>query len=201
MIYKCLSIVVICTVANLLLKIVKLQEKTFKLKRFLRLVKPRDWWFPYIDFVLYGILPHNPKEAAFIRRKAPRFYYNVITRTLYRQSYDGILLRCLSYKEAQEAFKEAHDGMCRAYQSGPKLGDWLRRLGYYWPKMSLMPSPMLSDAMPVKSTVTLSIKHQNIFIQCPPHDHSQYGEWMILDPSASSILKTSLHLSHNGLLL
>jgi len=54
---------------------------------------------------------------------------------LYRRSYDGILLRCLSHKEEHEAFKEAHDGMCGAHQPGPKLGDWLRRLGYYWLKM------------------------------------------------------------------
>jgi len=31
--------------------------------------EPRNWWFPYIDFVLYGILPDDPKEAAIIRRK------------------------------------------------------------------------------------------------------------------------------------
>jgi len=54
--------------------------------------EPRDWRFPYIDFVLYGILPEDIKEAAAIRRKAPKFYYNAITRTLYRRSHDGILL-------------------------------------------------------------------------------------------------------------
>jgi len=80
---------------------------------------------------LYGILPDDPKEATAIRRKAPRFYYNMITPTLYRRSHDGILLCCLSYKEAQEALKEAHDGMCGAYQSGPKLRDRLQRLRYY----------------------------------------------------------------------
>jgi len=59
----------------------------------------RDWRFPFIDFILYDISPDDPKEATVIRRKAPRFYYNAITRTLYRRSYDGILLRCLSYKK------------------------------------------------------------------------------------------------------
>jgi len=44
----------------------------------------RDWRFPYIDYALYDILPEDPKEAAAIRRKAPKFYYNAITRTLYR---------------------------------------------------------------------------------------------------------------------
>jgi len=43
----------------------------------------RDWRFPYIEFVMYVILPNVPKEAAAIRMKAPKFYYNVITRTLY----------------------------------------------------------------------------------------------------------------------
>ena len=67
--------------------------------------EPKDWRFPYIDYVLYSILPEDPKEAAAIRRKAPKFYYNAITRTLYRRSHDGILLRCLSPKEAQEILK------------------------------------------------------------------------------------------------
>jgi len=85
----------------------------------------RDWRFPYIDYALYSILPDDPKKAATIRRKVPKFYYNAITRTLYRRPHDRILLRCLSHKEVQEALKEAHDGMRRAYQPGPKLGDRL----------------------------------------------------------------------------
>jgi len=39
----------------------------------------RDWQFPYIDYTLYGIFPDDPKEAAAIRRKASKFYYNEIT--------------------------------------------------------------------------------------------------------------------------
>jgi len=95
----------------------------------------RDWRFPYIDYALYDILPDDPKEEVAIRRKAPKFYYNATTRTLYQRSHDGILLRCLSQKEAQEVLKEAHDDMCGAHQLGLKLGDRLRRLGYYWLKM------------------------------------------------------------------
>jgi len=67
--------------------------------------------------------------------KALRFYYNAITRTLYSRSYDGILLRCLSHKEAHEALREAYDGTYGAHQLGPKLGDRLRRLGCYWLKI------------------------------------------------------------------
>jgi len=60
----------------------------------------KDWRFPFIDNALYDILPNDPKEAAAIRRKAPKFYYNALTRALYRRSHDGVLLRCLSQKEA-----------------------------------------------------------------------------------------------------
>ena len=35
--------------------------------------EPRDCRFPYIDYVLYDILPEDTKEAAAIRRKAPKF--------------------------------------------------------------------------------------------------------------------------------
>ena len=56
----------------------------------------RDWRFPYVDYALYDILPDDPKVAAAIRRKAPKIYYNAITRTLYRRSHDGIILHCLS---------------------------------------------------------------------------------------------------------
>ena len=95
----------------------------------------RDWRFPYINYTLYDILPENPKEAAAVRRKAPKFYYNAIMRTLYRRSHDGILLCFLLQKEAKEILKEAHDGMCGAHQPGLKLEDRLQRLGYYWLKM------------------------------------------------------------------
>jgi len=74
---------------------------------------------------VYDILPDDPKEAAAIRKKAPKFYYNAITRTLHCRSHDGILFRYLLHKEAQETLKEAHDDMCEAHQSGPKLGDRL----------------------------------------------------------------------------
>jgi len=37
-------------------------------------------------------------------------------KTLYRRSYDGILLHCLSNLEAQEVLKEAHNSIYGAHQ-------------------------------------------------------------------------------------
>ncbi|XP_020250194.1 uncharacterized protein LOC109827598 [Asparagus officinalis] len=41
--------------------------------------EPRDWRFPYIDYVMYEILPDNSKEAATIKRKALRLYYDIVS--------------------------------------------------------------------------------------------------------------------------
>ena len=94
-------------------------------------IELRDWRFPLIDYALHGMLPDDPKEAASIKRRSLRFYYDPTLKTLYRRSNDGILLRCLSNSEAHEVLKEAHDGICGAHQPGPKLKDRLHRLGYY----------------------------------------------------------------------
>ena len=44
--------------------------------------EPRDWRFSLIDYALYDILPDDPKEAASIRRKSLRFYYDPIVKML-----------------------------------------------------------------------------------------------------------------------
>jgi len=141
----------------------------------------KDWRFSYIDYALYDILPENPKEAAVIRRKAPKFYYNAITRTLYRRSQDGILLRCLSQKEAQEVLIETHDGICGAHQPGPKLGDRLRDWGITGPS-DPRHHRLPNDVTLVKSMVTLSIKHQDIFaLQLQPgHLRCEKWTWLAL---------------------
>jgi len=86
-------------------------------------LEPRDWRFPLIDYALHGLLLDDPKEAASIRRRSLRFYYDPTLKTLYRRPYDDILLRCLSNLEAHEVLKEAHDGICGAHQPAPKLKD------------------------------------------------------------------------------
>jgi len=91
-------------------------------------------------------------------------------RTLYRRSYDGILLRYLSHKGAQQTLKEARDGTCEAYQPGPKLGDRLRRLGYWWLKM-------IPDAMAYAKQCHAYQIHCNFIHQAPWHLHLTSSSW------------------------
>ncbi|KAL0427683.1 UNVERIFIED_CONTAM: hypothetical protein Slati_2943100 [Sesamum latifolium] len=78
-------------------------------------------------------LPSDPRRRTDIRRRATRFIY--YKGTLYRRSFEGIFLRCLSDDEKDQAMEEAHSGVCGAHQSGPKLHFRIKRMGYYWPTM------------------------------------------------------------------
>ncbi|KAL0434028.1 UNVERIFIED_CONTAM: hypothetical protein Slati_2737100 [Sesamum latifolium] len=81
----------------------------------------------------YGKLPSDPRRRTVIRRRATRFIY--YKDTLYRRSFEGIFLRCLSDDEKDQAMEEAHSGVCGAHQSGPKLHFRIKRMDYYWPTM------------------------------------------------------------------
>jgi len=119
---------------------------------------------------LHDILPDDPKEAASIRRRSLRFYYDPIVKTLYRRSYDGILLRCLSNSEAQEVLKEAHDDICRAHQPGPKLKDRLHRLGYYW-------TTMIADAIKYARRCKACKIYADFIHQSPELLHPTVASW------------------------
>jgi transposase InsO family protein len=68
-----------------------------------------------------------------VRRQALK--YVVINDVLYRQTLDGVLLKCLSEEEARIAMGEVHEGMCGTHQSAYKMRWVLRRAGVYWPTM------------------------------------------------------------------
>lgn len=53
-----------------------------------------DWHDPFINYMQFGILLDGAKERTSIRW-SPKFYYDINTKTIYRKSYDGILLHCL----------------------------------------------------------------------------------------------------------
>ena len=43
----------------------------------------RDWRELFIDYILHGILPDNIKDRTSIQRRAPRYYYDIPSKTLY----------------------------------------------------------------------------------------------------------------------
>ena len=68
-----------------------------------------DWRQPLIEYIQYGILPTDPKKRADVKRRALRFTFK--NDTLYRKTFDGVLLRCLSGEEIAYVLNKFHDGI------------------------------------------------------------------------------------------
>ncbi|KAL0406432.1 UNVERIFIED_CONTAM: hypothetical protein Slati_3957100 [Sesamum latifolium] len=64
-------------------------------------IEKEDWRQPLVDYLKYGKLPSDPRWRTDIRRRATRFIY--YKGTLYRRSFEGIFLRCLSDDEKDQA--------------------------------------------------------------------------------------------------
>ncbi|XP_038717270.1 uncharacterized protein LOC120010560 [Tripterygium wilfordii] len=127
-----------------------------------------DWRQPIIDFLKYGKLPSDHRHKTEIRRRASRFIY--YKDTLYRRSFDGVFLRCLSKEEANQVLEEAHSGICGAHQSGPKLHFRIKRMGYYW-------STMVKDSMEYAKRCEACQVHANFIHQPPEPLHPTVASW------------------------
>ncbi|XP_060180738.1 uncharacterized protein LOC132610466 [Lycium barbarum] len=131
-------------------------------------VEIEDWRQPIIDYLCYGILPENLRRKTEIRRRAPRFLY--YKNTLYRRSFDGVLLRCLGADESVQAMQEAHSGVCGAHQSGPKLHFHIKRMGYYW-------QTMVKDCLDYARRCKACQFHANFIHQPPEVLHPTVASW------------------------
>ena len=97
-------------------------------------VEKSEWYQALEDYLKDGRQPEDRRERLRLRKIALRYFY--LNDTLYRKSFDGILLRCLNESEAQEVLKEVHAGICGAHKAGDKLCNQIQRLGYFWPSMA-----------------------------------------------------------------
>ncbi|KAG9442264.1 hypothetical protein H6P81_018118 [Aristolochia fimbriata] len=131
-------------------------------------IEEEDWRQQFLDYLEHKKLPEELKARAYVRRVAPQFY--LFNNTLYRRSYDGILLRCVSKEEGQVILAEAHGGIYGAHQAGPKLHLQVKQLGYYWPTM-------LRDAMELARHCTTCQLHANYIHQPPIPLHPTMASW------------------------
>ena len=50
----------------------------------------------------------------------------------YKRNRDSILLRCVDASKANHLMEKMHEGLLKAYASGPLLAHMIMRAGYYW---------------------------------------------------------------------
>ncbi|KAL2944011.1 Gypsy retrotransposon integrase-like protein 1 [Bienertia sinuspersici] len=131
-------------------------------------ISEEDWRQPLIDYLEHGKLPDDVKHRMEIRRRAARFIH--YKGTLYKRSFLATWWRCLGEEKAQKVMEEAHSGVCGAHQSGPKLHDRIKRLGYYWPTM-------VQDCMEYAKRCEACQFHANFIHQPPEPLHPTVTSW------------------------
>ena len=89
-----------------------------------------SWMTPIVDFLNSGSLSENRSAARKIRRLAPR--YAIINTVLYRKSYSGPWLRCLTPEHGEEILHSIHEGICGSHIDSRALMLKALLLGYFW---------------------------------------------------------------------
>ncbi|XP_074377528.1 uncharacterized protein LOC141719042 [Apium graveolens] len=91
------------------------------------------WIEPIKTHLETGWLPDDAQEARKLSVRALR--YSLIEGLLYKRSFVILYLKCLRPLEAEEALKEAHEGICGQHLGGRALAHKITRSGFYWPTM------------------------------------------------------------------
>ena len=98
-------------------------------------VNDESWMTPILDYLLNSTLPEDKYESRKLKIKAARF--TIYNNRLYKRSFSGPLLRCLSPKEAKYVMIELHEGECGNHSGSRSLCNKILTIGYYWPTMRM----------------------------------------------------------------
>ncbi|XP_027158174.1 uncharacterized protein LOC113780841 [Coffea eugenioides] len=91
------------------------------------------WMSPFILFLREGILTEDRAEARKIQRKSAR--YSLRDGELYKRSYLGPWLRCITPEAGRQVLHEIHEGLCGAHVGHRMLARKTLLLGYFWPSV------------------------------------------------------------------
>ena len=97
------------------------------------LVSP--WYDDIRHYLQHGSAPRHldPAKRRALRLKSASFH--LINGILFRQNFDGILMRCLEKDEAEKVLLELHAGEAGGHFGGDTSAHKVLRAGYYWPTL------------------------------------------------------------------
>ncbi|XP_075478819.1 uncharacterized protein LOC142519672 [Primulina tabacum] len=78
-----------------------------------------SWMTPIIEYMVHAKLPDDKTQVWKIKKQAPRFV--LLNDVLYRRSYQGHLLKCLSEDEVEYILREIHEEFCGEHLGGTAL--------------------------------------------------------------------------------
>jgi hypothetical protein len=88
-----------------------------------------DDWTPLVRYL------ENPAHIADRKVWRQALKYVMLDNSLYRQTIDGLLLKCLGSDQSRIAMGEVHVGICGTHQSAHKMKWLLCCAEFYWPTM------------------------------------------------------------------
>ncbi|GAA0172028.1 hypothetical protein LIER_25936 [Lithospermum erythrorhizon] len=91
------------------------------------------WRDPINKYLTEGILPSDSIEAKKVRSRS--FKYQIYQGELYRKSWDGPLLTCMSIEDVPRLLAEIREGWCGSHIGARSLAIKITRAGYYWPTL------------------------------------------------------------------
>ncbi|KAG9449925.1 hypothetical protein H6P81_009890 [Aristolochia fimbriata] len=146
----------------------------------------RDWREPIANFLRHKDTSRRPARTSPDSAKAaPKYVF--IHDILYRRSYEGLLLRCLSKEEGLQVLKETHTrGSVGHTKAGPKLHLQTKRLGYYWPSMLEGAIEMARTCKQASSMPITYTKRRNHFTRTVASWPFEAWGWTSLVPSLLS---------------
>ncbi|XP_073037607.1 uncharacterized protein [Primulina eburnea] len=97
-------------------------------------IQRSSWMTPLVEYIVHGKLPEDRARAAKIKKQAPRFVFS--NDVLYRRSYQGPLLKCLSENEVEYVLREIHEGCCGEHLGRTALSRKAILAGFWWPQMN-----------------------------------------------------------------
>ncbi|KAK0580108.1 hypothetical protein LWI29_036450 [Acer saccharum] len=93
----------------------------------------RSWIEPIFNYLQADILPGDRAEARRIKAKAAKF--RILYGKLYKKSFTGPYLRCVTPREAYDVLKSLHQEECGNHSGARSLSNRAITAGYYWPTM------------------------------------------------------------------
>ena len=90
-----------------------------------------SWMDPIWDYITYGRLPDDLKEAAKIRTRSARFTNH--KGSLYKRGFFTPIPKCIAGKNIEYVLREVHEGVCGNHIGARALAGKVLRQGYYWP--------------------------------------------------------------------
>ena len=90
-----------------------------------------SWMDSIWNYIIYGSLPDDPKEASKIRARSAKFTNH--KGSLYKRGFFTPFLKCIAGEDTKYVLREVHKGICGNHIRARALAGKVLRQGYYWP--------------------------------------------------------------------